>query len=113
METIIAPPLAHETNRAQAALHELAERTARAVREDGSAEPLKGLHLIRASAPKGPVHSVYDPVFCVIAQRSKEIFLGDQHYEYDPAHYLLVTAELLLVGAVSQPPEARDTHHHR
>ncbi len=100
METIISPLLAQEANRAQAALDELARRIARAVREDGSAEPLKGLHLIRASAPKGPVHSVYDPVFCVIAQGSKEIFLGDQRYEYDPAHYLLVTAELPLVGHV-------------
>ena len=62
METIISPLLAHETNRSQAALQELAERTARAVREDGSVEPLKGLHLIRASAPKGPVHSLYDHI---------------------------------------------------
>src|SRR5258707_1130223 len=59
METIISPPLAYETNRAQAALHEFAERAARAVREDGSADPLKGPHLIRASAAKGPMHSMY------------------------------------------------------
>ncbi len=100
METTAAAPVAYEANRAQTALAELAERIMRVVREDGAAEPLKGLHLIRASAPKGPVHSVYDPALCVIAQGSKEIFLGDQRYEYDPAHYLLVTAELPLVGHV-------------
>ena len=100
MNTTPTAPLAREANRAQAALAELVKRISRAVREDGSIEPLRGLHLIRASAPREPVHSVYDPVFCVIAQGSKEIFLGDQRYEYDPAHYLLVTADLPLVGHV-------------
>ena len=74
----------HKSNRAQANRDELVERIARAIREDGSVEPLKGLHLNRASAPKEPVHSVYDPVFCVIAQGSKEIFLGNERYLYDP-----------------------------
>jgi len=100
METTIMKPLAHETNRAQAALADLVTRITRAVREDGSVEPLKGLHLIRASATRELVHTVYNPAFCVIAQGSKEIFLGDQRYVYDPAHYLLVTAELPLVGHV-------------
>ena len=90
----------HESNRAQANRDELVARIARAIRTDGTIEPLKGLHLNRASSPKGPLHSVYDPVFCVIAQGSKEIFLGDERYVYDPWHYLLVTAELPLVGHV-------------
>jgi AraC-like DNA-binding protein len=90
----------HESNRAQASRDELVARIARAVRADGTIEPLKGLHLNRASAPKEPLHSVYEPVFCVIAQGSKEIFLGDERYQYDPYHYLLVTAELPVVAHV-------------
>jgi hypothetical protein len=43
---------------------------------------------------------VYDPVFSVIAQGSKEVFLGNERYLYDPAHYLLVTTELPLVSHV-------------
>ena len=89
-----------EAHRTQAHRDELVERIARAIREDGTVEPLKGLHLNRFSSPKGPLHSVYDPVFCVIAQGSKEIFLGNERYLYDPYHYLLVTAELPLVGHV-------------
>jgi AraC-like DNA-binding protein len=98
---------AREPIRAQAGRKELAERIARVIREDGAVEPLKGLHLNRASAPKGPVHSVYDPVFCVIAQGSKEIFLGGERYWYDPFHYLLVTAELPLVGHVHDASKER------
>lgn len=79
---------------------ELVERIARAIRQDGTVEPLKGLHLNRSSAPKEPLHRVYDPVFCVIAQGSKEVFLGNERYLYDPAHYLLVTTDLPLVGYV-------------
>ena len=35
-----------------------------------------------------------------IAQGSKEIFLSNERYVYDPSHYLLVTAELPLVSHV-------------
>lgn len=97
----------HESYRAQANRDELVERIARTIREDGAIEPLKGLHLVRASSRKAPLHSVYDPVFCVIAQGSKEIFLGDERYQYDPYHYLLVTAELPLVGHVLEASQER------
>jgi AraC-like DNA-binding protein len=96
-----------EAQRTEAHRDELVGRIARAIREDGTVEPLKGLHLNRLSAPKGPLHSVYDPVFCVIAQGSKEIFLGDERYQYDPYHYLLVTAELPLVGHVLDASQER------
>jgi AraC-like DNA-binding protein len=36
----------------------------------------------------------------VIAQGSKEVFLSNERYQYDPYHYLLVTAELPLAGHV-------------
>jgi AraC-like DNA-binding protein len=84
----------------QASRDELVDLLARALREDGELEPLKGLHLNRASSPMEPLHSVYDPVFCVIAQGSKEVFLRNERYVYDPSHYLLVTAELPLVSHV-------------
>jgi hypothetical protein len=44
--------------------------------------------------------SVYQPSFCLIAQGSKEIALGERHYRYDPAHYLLVTVDLPYTGRV-------------
>jgi AraC-like DNA-binding protein len=50
---------------------------------------------------------VYDPVFCVIAQGSKEVFLSNERFQYDPYHYLLVTAELPLVGHVLEASKER------
>ncbi len=43
---------------------------------------------------------MYNAAFCVIAQGSKEVFLGIERYQYDPAHYLLVTAELPVVSQI-------------
>lgn len=50
---------------------------------------------------------MYDPVFCVIAQGSKEVFLNKERYVYDPWHYLLVTAELPLVAHVLEASQER------
>lgn len=97
----------HETDHMQAQMGKLVKLIERAIREDGSVEPLKGLHLNRSSSPKAPIHSVYEPVFCVIAQGSKEIFLGNERYVYDPAHYLLVTADLPLAGHVLEASKER------
>jgi hypothetical protein len=41
---------------------------------------------------------------CVIAQGSKEVHLGERRYQYDPYLYLLVTAELPLVGQILEAP---------
>lgn len=40
------------------------------------------------------------PSLCVIAQGSKEILLGESHYQYDPYTYLLATADLPVTGRV-------------
>jgi hypothetical protein len=92
---------------AQVNRDELIERIARAIRADGRVEPLKGLRLNRASSPTELVHGVSDPAFCVIAQGSKEVFLGDDRYQYDPMHYLLATAELPIVSHVIEASQER------
>ena len=107
MDSMTPHQVEREAHKAQAHRDELVELIARAVREDGTVEPLKGLHLHRSSSPKEPLHSVSDPAFCVIAQGSKEVFLGDERYQYDPSHYLLVTAELPLVGHVLEASKNR------
>ena len=96
-----------DTHRVQASRDALVELITRAIHEDGTVEPLKGLHLNRSSSSREPLHSVYDPVFCVIAQGSKEIFLYNERYLYDPFHYLLVTTELPLVGHVLDASKER------
>src|SRR5947208_13037927 len=87
---------------AQTGRDELAERIARAVREDGTAEPLEGVRLRRASSPTDLGYGVSDPAFCVIAQGSKEVRLGDNRYRYDPAHYLVASAELPIASQISE-----------
>ena len=100
MDSLRPQQVAYEAQRAQANRQELVERIARAIRDDGRVEPLKGLYLNRVSSPTEPVHGVSDPSFCVIAQGSKEVFLGENRYQYDPAHYLLTTVELPVVSQV-------------
>ena len=107
MDSMHHQQIERETHRAQASRDELVELITQALREDGTVEPLKGLHLHRSSSPREPLHSVSDPAFCVIAQGSKEIFLSDERYLYDPSHYLLVTAELPLVGHVLDASKER------
>lgn len=89
-----------EASRAQANRDELTERIAQAIRNDGTIEPLKGLHLRRSSSPAECVHGISVPAFCVIAQGSKEVLLGNGRYQYDPEHYLLATVELPIVSQV-------------
>lgn len=84
----------------EAQREELLERLVQAVREDGVIQPLPGLHLARASAPHGPLHGVTMPSFCVVAQGSKEVLLGDHRYRYDPFHYLLATIEAPSVSRI-------------
>ena len=86
--------------RAQANREELIERIGRAVRVDGSVEPVPGLHFVRVSSPIDRVHGMYVPAFCVIAQGSKAAYLGAECFRYDPAHYLLATVALPVVAQI-------------
>lgn len=86
---------------------ELVERIARAIREDGTIQPLHGLYLSRASLPLKPVHSVLEPSVCVIAQGSKEVLLGESRYRYDPSQYLLATVELPRVSQILEASKER------
>lgn len=89
-----------DAQRMQSSREELVERIALAIGQDGSAQPLPGLHVARLSAPRERVHSVLEPSLCVIAQGSKEIFVGDARYRYDPYNYFLATMELPRVSQV-------------
>src|SRR6266508_520879 len=96
-----------EARKAQANREELVERLMRALPEDGAAEPLEGLLLSRASSPTGLGHSVFFPAFCVIAQGRKEILLGDSRYWYEPAHYLIATAEVPIASRITEASPKR------
>jgi AraC-like DNA-binding protein len=96
-----------EAQRIQADREELVERIARTIPEDGLIQPLPGLHLGRLSTPSERIHSVLEPSFCVIAQGSKVVFVGDNRYQYDPFNYLLTTLELPRVSQVLEASRER------
>ncbi len=107
MTTIVNRQEAREATLQQAYREELVERIGRAITSDGSVQPLPGLHLYRHSTPMARVYSVVDPSVCVVAQGSKEFFLGESHYRYDPFHYLLVTVDLPSIGQVLEASKER------
>jgi AraC-like DNA-binding protein len=90
----------NQTRRVRADREELAARIAKGAPHDGRFEVQPGLFFNRLSAPHQPAHGVVPPSFCVIAQGSKDILLGDERFHYDPAHYLITTLGLPLTGEV-------------
>jgi len=86
---------------------ELVERIAGVLPKDGAFEPLQGLGLFRASSPTALFHSIFAPAFCLIAQGSKEILVGDHRYRYDPYQYLLGTVEVPIVSQVVEASRER------
>jgi AraC-like DNA-binding protein len=96
-----------QSRRMQDDQEELAERIARALPSDGTVEPQPGLHFRRHSRPGERVYGSYAPAFCVIAQGTKNILLGEDTFRYDPAHYLISTMELPLIGEVVEASPQR------
>src|SRR4051812_29935854 len=90
-----------ENERTRANREELIARIGGAVLEDGKVEPLKGVVLRRASAPSELEHGVSAPSFCIIAQGTKEVLLGEKRYRYDSAHYLIATTALPIASQIS------------
>jgi AraC-like DNA-binding protein len=101
------PASGRETRGVRAGRGELSERVARAVGEDGVVEAPGGLSLLRQSSPTPKDHGVSSPAFCVIAQGSKEVWLGDDCYRYDANHYLVTAAALPTATRVTEASEER------
>jgi len=96
-----------EESRIRVHREELVERIGRAMPQAGYMEPIEGVILRRYAPTAEPVYAISRPSLCVIAQGSKEIHLGEHRHRYDPFHYLLVTAELPVVGQVLDATEER------
>jgi AraC-like DNA-binding protein len=107
MDLMNRPPSEREARRVQAGRDELAERIARVVREDGAVEAPGGLRLLRRSSPTPKDHGVSSPAFCVVAQGSKEVLLGDESYRYDAERYLITAAALPTATRVTGASEER------
>lgn len=80
----------------------LARAIARHLPADGTvATAILGVTLIRASTPTLPMPVVYEPTVCFVAQGRKRALLGTAVYDYEPAHHLIASVGLPVVGAVT------------
>jgi AraC-like DNA-binding protein len=96
-----------QSSRMQADREELADRIAAWATVDGAVEPQPGLRLGRRSVAGERDYGVFPPAFCVIAQGSKNIGLGERLLRYDPAHYLITTMDLPLSWEVVEASRER------
>ncbi len=96
-----------EAQRTQSNKEELVERIARALPEDGTLDVSSSFRLARSSKPTEPIHSMYQPAFCVVAQGRKQALLGEEVFRYDPGHYLIYTVDLPLTFQVEEASKER------
>src|SRR5258708_501679 len=62
------------------------------------------LTLSRSNTATDLAPAIYTPLFCVIAQGRKRIFLGGESFSYDPTSYLVASADLPVTGQVLEGP---------
>jgi AraC-like DNA-binding protein len=96
-----------EAQRLQSNREELVERIARALPEDGTLDAFLDFRLARSSKPTEPVHAVYQPAFCFVAQGRKQALLGEEVFRYDPGNYLIFTVDLPLTFRVEEASKER------
>ncbi|EHB50102.1 AraC family transcriptional regulator [Paenibacillus lactis] len=83
--------------------NELAKIIERYAKNDGvHATAIPSLVFIRNSNTSVPRHGVYKPSFCIVVQGAKEVWLGQERYEYNPADYLIASVNLPVTAQVTK-----------
>lgn len=89
-------------------LAEMAARITRFTTADGiHPTAIAGMEFIRGSIAGEPVHSVYLPSLCVIAQGAKQAMLGNEVYLYDRSRYLVASVDLPITGTIIEATPAQ------
>lgn len=94
-------------DRLTAGSKELADRIETAFDGLGLLEIFPGVGVARVCSPTQPLHSVFQPAFCVIAQGSKSVMLGEDTFQYDTGHYLIATVDLPIISYVLEGSEEK------
>ncbi|WP_018634367.1 AraC family transcriptional regulator [Neomegalonema perideroedes] len=63
---------------------------------------IDGLLLTSAAAPTGPIHAVYRPSLCVVAQGAKTSMLGNRAYRYDEGKCLIASMEVPIRAEITR-----------
>lgn len=89
-------------------IRELAELIERNSREDGAhATAIPHVFLHRASALSVPLHTVYEPAVCIIAQGQKHAMAGDRVYVYGTGNYLIISVDIPTVAQITEASAKR------
>ena len=88
-------------------IRELAELIEQFSEGDGTHDTaIPRMFLHRASAVSTPLHTVYQPAVCFIAQGSKQAMAGENVYFYKGGDYLIISVDVPAVGQItSATPE--------
>jgi AraC-like DNA-binding protein len=82
-------------------IHELAQLIEQYTGTDGiHTTAIPRLILYRASQIEEPMHAIYEPAVCVVAQGRKQAIAGEDVYVYDAEKYLLVSVGVPAVGRI-------------
>lgn len=80
---------------------ELAQWIDRYAKTDGMhATAIPRLFLMRSSRPTTPLHCLYEPAVCIVAQGRKQAILGETVFIYDRDKYLVISVDVPVVGQV-------------
>lgn len=80
-------------------MRELVTLIGRHAPSDGMhATALPQVDLFRASNVAEPIHAVYEPSLCIVAQGRKQSMVGGKVYVYDAAKYLVISADIPIVS---------------
>lgn len=58
------------------------------------------LHMVYHDRPVDSFPSLVQPALCILAQGSKQVQLGDEHYTYDPLNYLVISVAMPISGCI-------------
>ncbi|NVZ50903.1 AraC family transcriptional regulator [Pseudomonas sp. B6002] len=64
--------------------------------------PVPGLTTIRSTTPSGLIHSMPNPLICLILQGTKEVTMGTQTYTFQAGDSLLITADVPTVSQITK-----------
>lgn len=80
---------------------EFASLIDRYAKTDGvHATPIPRVFLVRRARPTLPLHALYEPALCIIAQGKEQAILGDAVYVYDQDTYLVISVDVPVVGQI-------------
>jgi len=80
-------------------IQDLSNLIARFTSADGThATAIPQICLYRASRVQEPVHAIYEPSVCIVAQGRKRSMVADQVLVYDDAKYLIIKVDVPIVS---------------